>query len=192
MYVAGEKYARESLEIYRSLGDDKGIGDASWSLSQGIAASGNYAEAAAYGNDALATFRRMGDPFRIGWGLFMLAGLELRQGRLEVANDQLLESLHIFSEARDISGILFNLAAFVLIASERGDLERANRLGGAVETLRSSSGAGLIDEPPDFINFSIPKRPTDDPQAEAWWDQGGHMSPEEATAYALEGAAADK
>jgi hypothetical protein len=117
----------------------------------------------------------------------MIAGLHSRLGDWWDAATELRESTEIFSAARDQSGILFNLAALAMAVQAGGSHETSLRIGGAVDSLRLTTGAGLIDAPPDFIYFSIPKRPESDPEEQRLWDEGARMSAEEAVDYALSG-----
>jgi len=187
LYAAGKPYLDESLAIYERLGDERGIADAYWGLAQAVGAVHMWDEALDYAEKALAGYRKIDDPFRVGWGLYMIAGLHARLGDWTEAEGEIRESTEIFAAARDQSGILFNLAALAMAAQASGDHERSVRIGGAVDSLRSTTGAGLIDEPPDFINFFIPKRPESDPDDQRVWDEGTRMSAEEAVSYALEG-----
>ncbi len=186
LWVAGRPYWEESLALYRSLSDEQGVADASWGLSSALAAVGDRTAAIGYGEEALAAYRKLDDPFRVGWGLYMLAGMKLAEGGLDVPEAHMRESMAIFAAARDQAGILLHLAGFLLLAQRKGQPERAHRLGGAIESLRAASGAKLIDAPVEFIDFVIPDKPTGDPEAIREWEEGARMTPEEAVAYALE------
>ncbi|CAN5703874.1 hypothetical protein BH24CHL5_BH24CHL5_05300 [soil metagenome] len=186
VYLAGQPYWEESLALYRELGDEKGQADASWGLSTTFAALGQQEEAIRYAKDALAVFRRLDDPFRIGWGVFMLASLAAGEHDLDGLEQNLRESMAIFAGARDQAGVLLNLAGFAWLAELRGDMERHHRLAGAAAAMRAQTGYGLIDTPVEFADFSIPDKPTDDPEAVRQWEAGAQMSADEAVAYALE------
>ena len=96
------------------------------------------------------------------------------------------ESLEIFLALNDRIGIQFNLVGFGVLAIEANQRKRASRLGGAIESLRSATGAGLINSPLEFVDFSLPVKPTDDGEELAWWEEGKRMSAEEAAHYALD------
>ena len=185
LYELGKPLLEESLAIYERLADSRGVADTHWALSSAMAAVGDYQAAIGHARSALAQYRLLDDPFRIGWGLFLMASAEAKLGNLDAGVLALRESLSVFAAAGDRSGILLNLAGFAYAAAVTGDKERASRIGGAVETLRTATGAGLLDRPPDFIDFYIPERPVGDPGAERWWDEGTRLSTEEAVAYAL-------
>jgi predicted ATPase len=186
LYAAGLPYLEEALTLYERAGNSRGLADTQWALSQAIAAGGDHAAAIEHAEQALAEYRRLGDPFRIGWGLFLLAGLRATSGNIKAALPELAESLAIFAGTNDQSGILLNLAGFAIAAETMGQREPAARLGGAVETLRAATGAGLIDDAPTFIGFAIPKRPEDDTELLTVWEEGKRLSTEEAITFALE------
>ena len=185
LYDLGRPLLEQSLAIYERLADSRGVADTHWALSSALASVGDYQAATAHARSALAEYRLLDDPFRIGWGLFMMAGTEAKLRNIDAAVVDLRESLSVFAAAGDRSGILLNLAGFAYAAAVTGDKERATRIGGAVETLRAATGTGLLDQPLEGVDFSIPERPVGDPEAEAWWDEGTRLSTEEAIAYAL-------
>ncbi|HUR16373.1 MAG TPA: hypothetical protein VMZ33_03735, partial [Candidatus Limnocylindrales bacterium] len=189
LYVAGRPHLEDAIAIYEQLGDKGGLADAKWALSQATGAMGDTEGAMAYAVSALADYRDLNDPFRTGWGLYMVAGLRAVGGDVPGSLSLLRESLSIFADARDRSGILLILAGYAVASSLLGDQEFAARTGGVVETLRASTGAGLIDATPEFIQFQLPKRP-DDPHLVEVWEAGARISLEEAVAETLEWSAA--
>jgi predicted ATPase len=188
LYAAGRASWEEALDLYRKLGDARGVADASWGIAMALQGAGDRDAAIRHGEEALAGYRSVGDPLRIGWGLYLLAGLRVADGDLELVETYLRESLETFTRANDRAGILLCLTGFALLASSRGQLKRANRIGGAVESLRIATGASLLDAPIELVDFVKPTRPVDDPDSVAEWDAGALMSGEEAAAYALSDA----
>jgi predicted ATPase/class 3 adenylate cyclase len=191
LYVKGVPFWEESLSIYRELGDAQGIADVAWGLAQAEAALGSEEHAIAYGEQALAGYREINDSFGAGWALYVLAGLHVRYGRLDVAEKLVRESTHIFVEANDLTGILMNLAAFLVFAQRHGQKLRELRLAGATVKLRASTGAGLLDAPIDVIQFVLPTQP-ESPEEQREFEIGGRMSAQEAAHYALADMDADK
>ena len=184
-FSAGRRFVEESLGLYREVGDTKGIADANWALSIGTAASGgDIAEAVSHGEEALALYRQLDNPFGTGWASYMIGQLRSREDPPERVEPYFQEALTIFARARDQSGILLMLSAFSLLADRAGQKERFHRLGGAAEKLRIDTGAGIADAF-DFLDFALPERPTNDPEALRIWEEGGRLSTEEAVAYAL-------
>ena len=79
LWAAGRPWFEESLRLYRELRDEVGSADAIWALAIALAASGeDRPHAVAVGEEALETYRRLGDPFRLGWGAFMVGTMRLR------------------------------------------------------------------------------------------------------------------
>jgi tetratricopeptide (TPR) repeat protein len=191
IYRKGRQLWLRSLELYRELGDPQGIADAAWGLSQAYSADDDVPKALEYAQQALDGYRQLGDQFRIGWGAFVVATVQVRVGDLAAAEQNLRESLAIFAAANDRGGMLMNLAAFFLLARQRGQRTRELRLGGAAMKLRASTGTGLLDVPLDVLQFTMPVEPTD-PAEQLLWQEGERMSPEEAAAYALSDEDANK
>jgi predicted ATPase/class 3 adenylate cyclase len=187
LWAAGRPWFEEALKLYRELGDDRGAADAIWALAISLAAAGDdRPRSVAVGEEALVVYRRLGDPFRIGWGAFMVGTMRLPDEPPEVVEPYLREALHIFAEARDQTGIQMLLGAFAYIAKRRGEEERAYRLGGVVDRLRSLTGAGLMDVPLAFMEFAPLARPSD-PELLRAWGEGARLSNEEAVEFALNG-----
>ena len=189
-FAAGQAFVEESLALYREIGDTKGIADANWALSIGVAASaGEVTEAIRHGEEALRLYRQLDDPFGTGWASYLIGSLRIRHDPPEGVEKYFREALSIFARAADKSGILLLLGAYAILAQRAGQDERFHRLGGTVERLREQSGAGLADVPVEFVDFALPERPTD-PVALEQWAEGSRMSVEEAIAYALGDTAA--
>jgi ATP/maltotriose-dependent transcriptional regulator MalT len=70
------------------------------------------------------------------WQAGMLAelgALSLRAGRLEEAESEARQALALAEETRDRPGRVFGVGLLACVAAERGELERAGRLWGAIE-----------------------------------------------------------
>jgi len=182
----GQALIEESLALYREAGDTKGIADANWALSIGVAAAGgDIAEAVGHGEEALALYRQLDNPFGTGWASYMIGSLRVRVDPPEVVEPYFREALTIFARARDQSGILLLLSAYSILADRAGQSDRFTRLGGAIERLRSETGAGLADVPVDFLDYALPERPSGDPEAIRIWEEGSRLSTEDAVEFAL-------
>ena len=192
IYGQGTESWQRSLALYEELDDPQGVADSAWGLALAQSAAGTPQEAIRYAEQALVGYRRLGDAFRIGWGVFQLATLHFGEGRVDEAEVYLRESLKTFAEANDRAGILLNLAGYVLLANRRGQKIRELRLAGAARTLRASTGAGLLDVPTSAIRFVMPTEPPTDPDELRVWETGSRMSAEEAADYAVTNQDADK
>ncbi|MBA3412837.1 MAG: hypothetical protein H0T09_04030 [Actinobacteria bacterium] len=77
-----------------------------------------------------------------GGVLAELAAMSLREGRVEDAEIHGCESLAIAARLGDRSGRVFGVGLLSCIAAERGELERAGRLWGAIEEERAFAPLG--------------------------------------------------
>ena len=75
----------------------------------------------------------------------MLGRAELMQGRTDEAREHLRESMAIFVDAGDLSGVALHLADFCLLALLTGQQRRAATLFGAKEMVRRISQTELVD-----------------------------------------------
>ncbi|HEX6477286.1 MAG TPA: tetratricopeptide repeat protein [Ktedonobacteraceae bacterium] len=118
-YNRGEALAQESLELFRKLGDKRGI---ALSLDRpGMAAwrRGNFPVARALMEEALALFKEVGDQDRVAWSLFTLGLLNNKQGEYSKAYALLQESLALFRKLgnkRGIAASLTQLAGTLFVA----------------------------------------------------------------------------
>ncbi|MDQ3937963.1 MAG: adenylate/guanylate cyclase domain-containing protein, partial [Chloroflexota bacterium] len=142
VYRAGRGAWDESLRIFRQLGDEQGIANASWALSMAVAPS-DLAAASRHAQDSLTMYRRLGDPFGTAWAAFQLALYSAIAGGNDEAKPLLDEAVELFRASDDQSGIGLGLATYAWLAERQGDLERAARLGGAALALAEATGVRL-------------------------------------------------
>jgi hypothetical protein len=86
--------------------------------------------------------RAVGAPWWQGGMLAELAALALREGRVDDAERYARESLALAAELRDRTGRVFGVGLLACVAAERGQLERAGRLWGAIEDERTFAPLG--------------------------------------------------
>jgi predicted ATPase/class 3 adenylate cyclase len=77
-----------------------------------------------------------------GGALAELAALSLREGRVDDAETLAHQSLSVAVEVGDVSGRVFGVGLLACVAAERGELERAGRLWGAIEDQRAYAPLG--------------------------------------------------
>ncbi|MGR2752238.1 ATP-binding protein [Agromyces arachidis] len=136
----------EGEAIYRRLGDENGLGNITW--GRGLAVSDladDPAAALALLHESIGHYRRAGNEFGMGWGMFEVAVFSARLADLETAWDYLEQGLDLFAPHHDVSAVVLFLSLAMALAQASGDDERAARLAGAVEGLRNSSGARIVD-----------------------------------------------
>jgi tetratricopeptide (TPR) repeat protein len=136
--------SEEALATYRELGDRPGIARTLWSLSYALFQLDDPRSRPLL-DECIAAMRELDDRFGLAWALHAQALNDMKDGRLEAAHATIAESLRIFVEAGDVSGITLLLMDSAMLAALRGDLERAVRLFAAGERLRDESGAMLAN-----------------------------------------------
>jgi predicted ATPase/class 3 adenylate cyclase len=133
-YDDAEKSFTESLQIYRQLGNQKGIAQALGELARLSILQGNFFRAGELSQESLEISRKMGDRFQISQALNRLAPVLRAQGDRTGANELLDESVTLFSQMVDLGSIQDFFASpesqnayFSLAISEQdqGSFERA-------------------------------------------------------------------
>ncbi len=119
------------------------------------------------------------------WGgmLAELAALSLREGRVDDAERDARESLALAASLRDRSGRVFGLGLLACVAAERGALERAGRLCGAIEDERAFAPLGGWQRHRDACYARI--RKLANPAFDAGLAAGRELELDEAVAEAL-------
>jgi predicted ATPase/DNA-binding CsgD family transcriptional regulator len=124
-YRRANTLAEESLTLFRSLNDARGIGWAHYVLGLVATFQGDHARAKSYAEECLLLFRALGDSRGISWVLNDLGNLAMMQGDLSRAVGHYQESLMLsraLGNVRDIASSLGNLSG---AAVAQGDLPRA-------------------------------------------------------------------
>jgi predicted ATPase/class 3 adenylate cyclase len=180
---------RESAELFDALDDAAGRAKVLWAI--GIIPvymePPDWAAAIPPLSQARDAFRELGDRFGLGWALYTLGLAQAQTGELEDAEAGLRESLGIFADVDDMSGMALLINGFAILALKRGDPDRAARLHGARLAVEAATGIGLASQ-------SVPTGMEDDfrtlserfPEPFA---EGSAMGAQAAIAYALAGAA---
>jgi non-specific serine/threonine protein kinase len=108
---------------------------------------GDHDQATARGEQALATWRRLGNAWGIATALQGLGDSAYRQGDLDRAEALFRESLALNADERDLPGVAWCLERLGLVAISRGDPERAVRLLATTDALAASIGIAHPDVP---------------------------------------------
>src|SRR5579859_8002803 len=174
----------EARAIWSSIGDELGVAKTHWVEGSTIWTLGEYDRARGSFEISLPTFRRHDDSFLVGWTQYDLGLLEIRDGNLDAAWDDLAEALRIFSDAGDVSGYTLVLDAISALELAHGNRLLAARISGTVAALERQSGTGLNVTNRLLIGFDpMPMR--EDPQTAAAWQEGEQLSPEAVVASVL-------
>jgi predicted ATPase/class 3 adenylate cyclase len=175
--------SEEAVETYRRLKDEPGIGRALWGLANTFYFFGDFKGGIAVAEEALEIFRRIGDRFMTGWTLYMMALSNLNLDPTAM-REALEEALPLFTESEDKSGYALVFDAFAALYWTEGDVRRAVRLAGYASATEASAGTGLAKMNREFAGF-FPATLTADPELAAAFEEGQHLTLEEATALAL-------
>ena len=139
------RLAEAALSTFREVGDRPGTAKSLWSLSYALFQLDDRERSRPLLAECIGLMRELDDLFGLAWALHAQALNHMRDGFLERAHDSITESLRIFADAGDVSGITLLLMDSAMLAALRGDLERAVRLFAAGERLRDESGAMLAN-----------------------------------------------
>ena len=104
-YHRGEMLARESLALFRELGDKRGIALTLDRLGMAAWRQGNFAAARELMEEDLALFRDIQDQGRVAWSLFTLGLLNTKQGEYPQACTLFEESVTLFKTLGNKRGI---------------------------------------------------------------------------------------
>jgi predicted ATPase len=173
-------------------GDERLVAWTTWGLSDASVFADRPSDTEHYAEEALALFRKLDDPFGIGWSTFMAAFGAIGSGLTDQARPLLLDGIRLFAGFSDISALTLHLNALGMSEVQAGRTQRAARLLAAARRLRDVSGTGMLDLNETMLAefTSMPGLEeaqallTDEAHVRAI-EEGLAMSQEEAIAYAL-------
>ncbi len=180
----------ESLQLRRTLGDKWGISGSLNNLGNVAYRQSNYAAARAYYAESLDLYRQLGDKRGMCIPLSGLGKLSLREMRLPEAAACYTESLGYARELGLKPTLVLCLDGLAGVALAKGHPDRAARILGATEALRTSVGAALPPPEPDdheLILLTLRESLGERALSEAR-NEGRRMDLEHAVVYALIGA----
>jgi tetratricopeptide (TPR) repeat protein len=127
-YPATNLLAKESLAIYRKIGDKQGIASTLIKLGNAATEQGSYAAASRFLEEALAIWRERKDKHGTARALISLGWAALRSGEAHLANARLEEALALSHELGDARSMGFELSGLGEVALRLGDYARATQL----------------------------------------------------------------
>jgi len=186
-YTAARHLHEESLALYQSLNDRRGIANALENLGLVTREQGHYAAAQALHEESLAIRRALGDRRGAAISLINLGIVAYGQGDYAAAQALHQESLRI-KRALGGEGIAESLEGLAAVAGAWGEVARAARLLGAADALRAALARPQpSDERADQERWIARARATC--AADAWhaaWQLGRAMPVEEIITEALD------
>lgn len=127
-YPATTSFAKESLAIYRKIGEQQGIASMLIKLGNAATERGSYASASRFLKEALIIWREQGDKHGTARALISLGWVALRSGDTQLANAQLEEALALSRELGDARSMGFELSGLGEVALRQRDYARATQL----------------------------------------------------------------
>jgi tetratricopeptide (TPR) repeat protein len=191
-FVAGDdleaatRLLQESLDLSRSVGNERGVAQVLAMLVMQDARSGRWEAATLSLEETVDIWRRLGDRVHLAFDLVWLAFAYGRMGRSAKARSAALEALDLFEQAENATGLGIALVDLAFLATWEGRHEDAIRLAAANEALRNRVGG-----PPAPIGGFMEGEPAVDARAhipsdvaDRAWEEGLHMDLDEAIAFA--------
>jgi predicted ATPase/class 3 adenylate cyclase len=139
----------QATEAYRVDGNNRGIGVTLINLGDVAIRAGAYSHAVDLTLEAITLLRPLGDPTPIHVALLNLATACVQLDRLDEAEAYGRESLEIVAGVADMVGVSCCVRVFAAVAARRGHGERAARLLGAAERIRTEIDLSL--EPSEAV-----------------------------------------
>jgi len=178
----------EALPLFRQLSDDGGVARTLWGLGNAFYFDKDYAAAKPFLEEAQALFRESDDRFMLAWSTHTLGLVAVATGHVDLGKRCFSEALHLFVEAKDVSGITLQLDNLSVIARTEGDPVRATRLAAAAVAQQTSTGTGLgglLSQREGRTG----REGLDEQKAAIAWAEGQALTLEQAIAYALDSKA---
>jgi tetratricopeptide (TPR) repeat protein len=141
----------EALQLRQRLGDALLVIDSTYRLGIAAFRSGDAVRARGASEKSGELARELGETPHLAGATFMLAELDLLAGDIERAEEEIRESLAIYTAVENERDRAMCLVILAGIAAERGESEQAARLFGAAERLRAGS-------PPVFFELPVLER----------------------------------
>jgi ATP/maltotriose-dependent transcriptional regulator MalT len=117
--------ARESLALWRDLGEAPGIADALLSLGSVLQDQGDHDRSIPVAEEAAALCEALDDPIGLAFARMHLGNAALASGNGERAEALLRDALGVLRRTGDVYGIASALISLAWVAEDRGDLSRA-------------------------------------------------------------------
>jgi predicted ATPase/DNA-binding CsgD family transcriptional regulator len=128
-YDRTETYCRQSLALFRELGDQQGTALSLYLLSIVPWMKGDSIAARSMAQEALTLFREMGDKERVAWSLYTLGLLDAQEGKYDSARTLYEESLSAHRALGDKRGIAISLLHLAqLLFVSQGDQKAVRSL----------------------------------------------------------------
>jgi tetratricopeptide (TPR) repeat protein len=120
-YATAQARLEESIAMWRTLGDSRGLAYACIWLIDVMIDRGDFARAQALAEEGLALCEQVGDKWGMAWALNYLATPALNQGDYEAARTIFERTLALFRAVGDAHGTALSLHGLGAVADFQGD-----------------------------------------------------------------------
>ncbi len=179
----------ESLELQRSLGQPLLLNRAQTGLLQVLVSAGELDTVEALAPEALKLAHELGDPRSEHFAHHMLADCPLIRGDCASAEPRYHRALQLAVELRDRSETAIEIQGMAMAAAGNAHPERALRLAGAASAELDALGIDISGTRfwQELLDRYLGMARSDVPEdvAAGAWEQGRHMTLEQATEEAL-------
>jgi predicted ATPase/class 3 adenylate cyclase/predicted Ser/Thr protein kinase len=134
----------EQLTLSREMGDKSSVGQALKGLSGVACDAGDLAKASGMAEEALQIAEDLRNPLETADALLALGTVARLAGETDRAHDLLTRALRAGRDAGNFGFLASLLEAFAYVLVVQGAPQRAARLIGAADTLRTATGARLL------------------------------------------------
>ncbi|HET6260735.1 MAG TPA: tetratricopeptide repeat protein, partial [Chloroflexia bacterium] len=182
----------EALNLYLNIGgNDQMVAGVRSHLGTLLLIQGDFGQAAAMMEEALALARKLGDGFSISNALYSLAQVAQARGDHDSAACRFEEGVTLSEGIGDRSNLGYFLEGLAVVAGVRGEANRSARLFGAAEGLLQAVEAPVYDyyEPNRSLydrTAATMRSHLGDSAFEEAWAEGQAMTFEQAVAYVFE------
>ena len=144
----GERAMVEAEEIFRRLGDKRGLGDVHWGMGNvALFAKNDPSGSLGLFEASVKEYAAAESVFGEGWAHFEVGQVLLRLERPDEANTALKKGLELMYDSGDESAAVLFVIMIGSVRLAQGERERAYRLAGAAWALRDRSGLDIISIP---------------------------------------------
>lgn len=187
-YTLALRWHEAMLDILRATGDTSAIAVSSNATAAILQKQGDLQRARQLCMEALQVEREMGNILGMAWTHSLLGYIAQDEGDYDRATTELTQSLQLRWGLREQHGIVWVLEHLAQVAVAQDRAERAARLWGAAESLRTSIGGTMsaLEQTEHDEHVLRARAMVDDEAFVAAWAAGAVMPREHVRSYALE------
>jgi tetratricopeptide (TPR) repeat protein len=178
---------QESADLYRELGDERGLAVVLSNLGYRYVIAGDYELAALRCEEALDIARRRHDPTGLPLPLINLGLARLLQSRHADALACFRQGLQIAREVGHVVPKIYCLVGVAAVLATSGEAEQAARIAGAAQSAREATGISIEPFEREILDESIEtaREALGEEAFAAAWTEGTDLGLEEAVDRAL-------